>query len=782
MAHWIPRNELEEYEYSLYGQNPYLPDCNGTISQSEVFNSAIEFKISPEEIIQQYINRWENDTHMSKIIDKSIQSTLGKYSNIVMRRKIQEMVFNLQMSSCGLASRMLSGSLADGFVLPGSDVDIMQWHDDHVIVQDSSLISRYRHTKPNIFLMHLNREKQGFVKLECISTETASENVRFSLLNIDGKQIVSSTKYLRYIYHKAHSSESQSINGPCIRSTTFLGIEKDIATCLRCDFWPDDIREFLRRRRTYDWPSPSQLEQISNEGIHLVSIGSRSQTISGMWVHDSIEWRYSFSLAEKNLVHLFNGVQFRIYGLMKMILNDLLIPHIPANTLCSYFIKTTMFWVIEESPNCIWRNDNVIHLLDLCLRKLIFYVYIEYCPNYFIPTQNIFHGKMYGVTSCQVYETLKDLYSIGFKCLTKCSLLPTLDDAIGKLELLRTFGSRQEIMSNNDSLEAFDALEDEFSRDLDFFRTMLPMYDAVPNKIHSLKALQAVDRMFQSEQLDPLTFDVAKSQHHRFSCEAGIALYHDTIQDSRPSNRRLKGRIYRILNHLFNSLDGDISKGYLTTATVHYLLGNLGIALDFLRMFRFKNKPFVIYLPRKRNSASPIVTERKKQLYIEAVCGRNLTMHEKTSLSLSFGFEAHSTMPVLPKDLLLELLLVRKTSYILSIHPLAYSLFLSFLCNLEMGHRRRALENLYELRSPNIELKKDYIAPLMTGICQRKVDDFDGALKSFAKGFHKKRRMAEICSYNGECVGWNSPLFYIALLLKRNLRSMKGSPRIDNLR
>lgn len=712
------------------------------------------------------IHLWQNDPTMSRIIDACVQGVLGKYDNVVFERKIRQTLHKLHTSSRGQTERMLSGSVADGIKLPGSDVDVMHWKKDHIIVQDMSLIPLRRHHKPNILLMKSNLDRPGFVKLECLSPDTASIDVRFSLTNIDGKQFVSSRKFTQYYFTiSSQNSRHESINGPCIRSTSFLGGEQDSATCLRCHFWPDDIYEFFTRQREFGWPSPTMLEQISSEGIHLVPIGSRLRTFSGCWEHDSMEWRYSFSLAEILIVHSFNGIQFRIYGLMKIILNDILKHQIPDNTLCSYFIKTTVFWVIEETPSSHWCEDNVIQLLDLCLKKLMSCVYNEYCPNYFIPTQNIFHGKIYGSLSCQVYDTLTDLYAMGFKFLKRCTLLPNLGDALEKVELTCMSGSNSLIVRHVCNIVEADAIQEEYIRDMEFFSAMQSIHDAAPNLNQSLEALQAADGMFCSEHFDPLVFDVAKAQHHRLSCEVGIALFHTTTTEGfGQPNKRLKGRIHRSLYHLSNSLDGDISRGYLSIATVFFLLGNPCRALECVKSFLLKNKPYIIYLPRKAKHGTP--TGRNRDLYMEAICGRKLSMHEKASKALSYGFEAYSTIPILPKELLPELLLVGSSSYILSIHPLAYSLFLSFLCNEELGNRGNAMANLQELLKPRIEFKNDHMVHIMTGICQRKVDDFDGALKSFIKAFQEKRRLAEIYSFSGECVSRNSPLFYIALLLK----------------
>ena len=213
-----------------------------------------------------------------------------------------------------------------------------------------------------------------------------------------------------------------------------------------------------------------------------------------------------------------------------------------------------------------------------------------------------------------------------------------------------------------------------------------------------------------------------------------------------------------------HGLEGDISRGNLSTATVCYLTGNSSMAIGFIKSFRSKQSPYVLYIPTK--SARDSISGRSRNLYSDVMCGRNLSRNEKASVALSYGFEAYKTVPVLPRDLLIELLLVPDNSYILSVNPLAYSCFLSFLCHMDLGDTLAAKTAFYDHLNPDHDVGIDlYLTSLMVGICHRMMGNYTGALCYFIRAFHEKRTLVEKYPHSGERLSFQSPLFYIALLL-----------------
>lgn len=66
---------------------------------------------------------------------------------------------------------------------------------------------------------------------------------------------------------------------------------------------------------------------------------------------DEIEWRLSFSQAELQMVYSFNHTQFLCYGMFKIFLKEVLCSSTHESLICSYFLKTVLFWEIQNKPN-----------------------------------------------------------------------------------------------------------------------------------------------------------------------------------------------------------------------------------------------------------------------------------------------------------------------------------------------------------------------------------------------------------------------------------------------
>ena len=121
--------------------------------------------------------------------------------------------------------------------------------------------------------------------------------------------------------------------------------EFDGVFCLSSPSWPPCTSEFLTRPRTHDWPSQSMIEKIHQAGCHLVGVGHPSSD------NKDIEWRWSFSMAEKELIHDLSDTMAGVMYALKAIKKK----HFPEDdpdkptTFCSYYIKTACLWVNERN-------------------------------------------------------------------------------------------------------------------------------------------------------------------------------------------------------------------------------------------------------------------------------------------------------------------------------------------------------------------------------------------------------------------------------------------------
>lgn len=128
------------------------------------------------------------------------------------------------------------------------------------------------------------------------------------------------------------------LHGPCI---TFVDESHDVALCLRSKSWIAQAQEWVYRNRV--WPSFELVSHIVSYGPLFVPIGTKYS------LNEDLEWRISFSVAEKHLIYSFTHTQLLSYALLKILLKEVIeLDTVCKGLLCSYFIKTVVFWVFEE--------------------------------------------------------------------------------------------------------------------------------------------------------------------------------------------------------------------------------------------------------------------------------------------------------------------------------------------------------------------------------------------------------------------------------------------------
>jgi hypothetical protein len=143
----------------------------------------------------------------------------------------------------------------------------------------------------------------------------------------------------------------------------------------------------MERCLRYNWPPKPLLKEIVENGYHCVPVGSKIVS-SG----NELEWRLSFSQAELKLVSDMNHTQFLIYGLLKLFLKEVINYGVEEPLLCSYFLKTTVFWMIQMG-SIEWRPNNLLNCFWKCFEYLIHCVYRGEFPNFFLPQNKYLSTK-----------------------------------------------------------------------------------------------------------------------------------------------------------------------------------------------------------------------------------------------------------------------------------------------------------------------------------------------------------------------------------------------------
>ncbi|XP_063411863.1 uncharacterized protein LOC134694746 [Mytilus trossulus] len=273
-----------------------------------------------------------------------------------------------------------SGSKAEGLDIPGSDIDMM------LLLKTWEAHESKPDNKKEVIILDTENALPGFALLK------VTDDVSFIFLptiTVQGN-IIASDDFLDYISTKEELNDALSeIHGPSLSHSFFSEI--DIVPCLKCHTWPSVAKQWLLRYRPSGWPSHDIICKVVTEGVLLVPVGSKSSSSEG----NPLEWRFSFSLSEKLLASSLNHCQFLCYSLLKIFLKQILnkINRV-SDKLCSYHMKTVLFWVLEEDQHLCWIQENLLQCFLSCIQRLHYWISCEYIPNYFIPEHNMLDGKL----------------------------------------------------------------------------------------------------------------------------------------------------------------------------------------------------------------------------------------------------------------------------------------------------------------------------------------------------------------------------------------------------
>nr|XP_022288212.1 uncharacterized protein LOC111100530 [Crassostrea virginica] len=353
---------------------------------------------------------------LSEAVYVSMCRYVGSPTEVRIRREVtdtDEVVRRPVWIMRGL-DRMKSGSHREGFRLQTSDLDVMFWLPDHKVICDLSQISLYRIPQHTVILMECEDQTPGFARLKMM-TPSANQKVKSSCVPIDGEIYISSllfkARYLDFNRSIDATTRSSIQHGPCA-TDTIHGLDVDHAYCFRSHHWPNVALPWIQRCQLKHWPQGSVLSAIVEDGCHVLPIGSLPERDN--------EWRVSFSGAEQKLIYSMNHCQFLCYGLLKVFLKEIIDvdPNDPT-CLCSYFMKTILFWVIQCDSSLHWVPSNLLLCFWTCFKVLISWVYKGECPNFFTPQNNMFRVKVVGQTQLSLFEQLYALYTRGIPCLLR---------------------------------------------------------------------------------------------------------------------------------------------------------------------------------------------------------------------------------------------------------------------------------------------------------------------------------------------------------------------------
>ena len=586
-----------------------------------------------------------------------------------------------------------TGSKAEGLELPGSDYDMMVDINDIFRIKVIQSDNEESDTSFSKFLLCTESDNPCFALLQSIDQPSEIQHPIFkdTIQTIKGVQYLSSNLLMNFFFKVINLPGFNFTNmtsirtGPSIEQWAEFADKSESGTdsvmSIHCEFWPNDALEWVQRPRHYGWPLPQDISSIVDFGCHLVAIGHPHSNTK------LEEWRISFSVAERTLVWSFNHIQMQCYAVMKIILKEFIKKRCspPNRVLCSYFIKTFLFWKYETTDLDFWCESN--------FRECLLYLLIEFSKcikegklmHYFIPNFNLLSVKLTPAAKIEILKSFDIIFkrdiSILKECITFQNIWSNFLSHENQINII--YNQRRKNFLKDDKLMMeklkFLIPTDMYNDRLDLFCSQ---FLQVLKRIFPWLPKQEVDHYASVMQV--LTVDRLLKQIIPLSCKTDLkSLVVKKIQvekqiKSLVNPRYLGNRdLYKVLHSSIakGNASYDISSGKLWCATMLLKRGNYNASLSILNQFISNIPPFAFYEYTTDSYGTTCLYADK---FLDSAC--STTQRAGQAWLTDIIFPKHMT-EILPLGIKIEQYF---TNYInhqhVSLSPYIYVHYLMFLC------------------------------------------------------------------------------------------------------
>ncbi|XP_065933663.1 uncharacterized protein [Magallana gigas] len=640
---------------------------------------------------------------MSESVFVRMCQIVGTSQQVAIRREtedIGEVVERRVTPNDGLIE-MISGSLREGFRLKGSDVDSMYWSNNHRVIMDMSQSEYYNTANTTLILSDSTESPPGFTLLQLL-TPTTDREVHSACVRMNDKVYISSSIYRQLTCSAAIANST--VHGPC--GSGVLGSkEYDTAFCFVSDIWPLSASSWTDS--CHSWPDPEVVDDIVRNGCHFVAIGH------SLGPQENEEWRISFSRAEYKLVSSMNHCQFLIYGLLKLFLKEVMNQQSEETNklLCSYHMKTTVFWAIQQNTLPQWCPQNLLAGFWVCFKLLLRWVYEGVCPNFFIPLNNLFLTKVHGSAQNRLFLQLHGLYKKGLACLLQSSSIRSyIIDVLYK--------PRLSICTDESTMRS------EFDYDVELVRESKKAISHTADLCGHTNAIHTIEQLLES----PLThYQVVTLQNLTTSLFRNTAFQsHNTFMYT---NTGVNKQMYIADKTFCHMLKLAAKFGCISDM--------LYIAMYYYKTLRYREALFVMEMTKVKLAQPYLMHEEHvdRARYTEAVGGQSWStkIRQAVAVDIVLYNEICYISELIPEQQ--SALQNRDTTLIIPVFVMLH--FLEFLCyrHIDTTLSQAALDELQVLVHHDQGL---YISNLsreisweILGICQQITGNLQAALYSY---------------------------------------------------
>ena len=639
---------------------------------------------------------WTPDHSM--ILSLLLDLVVGNKERIAIRQDFCRLIDSLR-STESQSNIYFTGSKSEGLDLPGSDADFMHDINNNHNMRIIQSLDDYPTTPDNvtIFLMCTENVRPGFALLQLLQNIHVHPNrirpcLYDALKSISGRKYLSSDLFVdgHYVRHKTTNNEEMyKRQGPSMehwgKFEDKSGPGTDLVLSIYCDFWPNEAIEWIHRPRNCNWPTSLDISSIVKFGFHLVPVGHTHSDRKQM------EWRVSYSLAERTLVWSFNHVQMQCYAIMKIILKEFIKVRCSSQNqvLCSYFVKTFLFWQYEKTELNFWRADNLRECIKFLLCEFSKCIREGVLRHYFVPRFNLLSIKLTRAAQTELLQLLDIIVESDISIFKECATL----QFIWFLQVHQDWeNARIEVKRTNLKRNDYDGIMNSAKVLNEFFITL---YIEPSLSLHFLyKSISEILAMYCRTSLKTIALR-----------KCLLMLIISILRSHRGLGNKGVYELHRIAKN--DILSFDVSTCKLWCAILLYKRRKFLSTLDIVNLVLSNIPPYAIFEGADAN------------FYIDIFLNSDTTTIQRARKAWMFEMVFSKYMSdMLPLGLQIELYFCDVT---ISLSPFTCIYYLQFLCYHGMqqyDRRDRALQQLIEtVQDPELYNIEHYMSLNIAGHC-----------------------------------------------------------------
>ena len=611
----------------------------------------------------------EHNTYLSALLD----DVTGSEEGVRIRQVFCEIYDGILSINPDNVNWYFTGSKAEGLDLPGSDEDYMfDINGPSDIEVSESLQDLVQSTRRNKLLIVTDNVPPAFAMLKCVTL--SDQHLLRSALNLGADVYLSSEQFMSLSHWLNPNADRQRIQGPSIEAwdeyDDIYESGDDNVPSILCKFWPTSAAEWKDRPRKFGWPTQHDREYIQQFGCHIVPVGHP------LSARKSLEWRLSFSIAERTLVWSFNHTQLQCYAVMKLILKEYVKTKCTEkhkSVLCSYFIKTFLFWQFEKIELSFWQITNLTECILYLFQEFYSCIQTGVLRHFFVSCFNLLEIKLTPDAQRELLKIFGKVIEAGISIIGQSSSFSRVfSNFIAITDRrhceMRTKDIHKRRIFDNDRIIMY-FLEN-------FISYLIEKQSRSDDSLHA-----AFFRLSNGRTSASLAMFAIK---HLCRFTVKRALYKTSYQ----SNKYLHFLMKSLRENIYGT---DLASSKLWLVTFWLQQGNYYESLQNVNQVLSSIPPYALY-----DSGTGI---KSKSLYVDRYCRRNVDILCRAKEAWLFDmYITHSEYSLVPRAIQIELDYCNPSVGV-SISPFTYAYYLMFLCYHGLGqydNRNRALRQLVD--------------------------------------------------------------------------------------